>query len=180
MNAPRIAPLDPPYAPETEALFRLVMPEGVDPLVLFRTLARSDRVFPRFMRAGVLDPGPVPIEDRELVILRTTARCGSEYEWGVHVVAFARPLFTDDQIEGTRTASPDDPRWSASQALLLRLCDDLHDHQTVDDELWSALSATRDDAQLTELVYLVGLYTAVSYLTNALRLPLEPFGERFP
>ncbi len=29
------------------------------------------------------------IRDREIVIDRTCARCGNEYEWGVHVAAFA-------------------------------------------------------------------------------------------
>ena len=29
------------------------------------------------------------LRHRELLILRTTARCGAEYEWGVHVQVFA-------------------------------------------------------------------------------------------
>ena len=49
----RIAPIEAPYDEETQKLFDLVMPEGMEPLLLFRTLARSDRVFPRFMRAGI-------------------------------------------------------------------------------------------------------------------------------
>ena len=96
MSRPRIAPLDPPYPPEVQKLFEIVMPEGEDPLLLFRTLATSARVFPRFMRAGVLDRGPIEIRDRELVIHRTTARCGSEYEWGVHAAVFARGLGLGD------------------------------------------------------------------------------------
>ena len=89
---PRIAPLEPPYPEATQALFDLAMPEGMDPLVLFRVLAQNERLLPRFMRGGILDKGPVPIRDREIVIHRTTARCGAEYEWGVHVNAFGRPL----------------------------------------------------------------------------------------
>ncbi len=64
----------------------------MEPLKLFRTVATHDRIFSRFMCAGVLVRGPVEIRDRELVILRTTERCRSEYEWGVHVNADARPL----------------------------------------------------------------------------------------
>ena len=55
----RIPLLDPPYAPETQKLFDLVMPDGMPPLDLFRALATSERIFPRFMRAGILDRGPV-------------------------------------------------------------------------------------------------------------------------
>ena len=33
---------------------------------------------------------------------------------------------------------------------------------------------------LVEVLMLAGFYRAVSYLTNALRLPLESYGARFP
>jgi len=178
--APRIAPSEPPYAPETRKLFDLVMPEGMDPLLLFRTLARSERIFPRFMRAGVLDRGPVEIRDRELVIHRTTARCGAEYEWGVHVAAFARPLgMSAAWTHATRHADADDPIWTPPQAALVRLCDELHDTQRISDPLWEELCRHFSEEQLLELIYTVGMYHAVSFLVNGLALPNEPFGERF-
>lgn len=181
MPEPRVTPLEPPYAPEVQKLFDLVMPPGVEPLLLFRVLAANGRVFPRFMRAGVLDRGPVPIRDRELVIHRTTARCGSEYEWGVHVVAFARPLgLSEEWIRATLLAGPDDPPWTPREALLVRLCDELHDTGTVSDALWGELERVWEPDALVELVYTAGLYHAVSFLTNALRLPREPNAERFP
>lgn len=33
---------------------------------------------------------------------------------------------------------------------------------------------------IIELLLLAGFYRTVSYLTNSLRLPLEPFAARFP
>ncbi len=179
--APRIAPLEPPYAETTQKLFDLVMPDGMEPLALFRTLATNPRVFPRFMRAGVLDRGPVAIRDRELVIHRTTARCGAEYEWGVHVAAFARPLgLGEDWIRATVHADADDPVWTPPQAALVRLCDALHDTQTIPDEVWDELRSHFSEEQIVELIYTAGLYHAVSYLCNGLGLANEPFGERFP
>jgi alkylhydroperoxidase family enzyme len=180
MAAARIAPLDPPYDEETRRLFDLVMPPGMEPLRLFRTLARSRRIFPRFMRAGVLDRGPVAIRDRELVIHRTTARCGSEYEWGVHVAAFARPLgMSNAWIRATVAAGPDDPIWSPREAALVRLCDALHDTATIPPPLWEELRRHFDEEQILELIYTAGMYHAVSFLTNGLALEPEPFGERF-
>jgi alkylhydroperoxidase family enzyme len=181
MNDPRVAPLDPPYDAETRRLFDLVMPEGMEPLKLFRVMATNRRLLPRFMRAGVLDRGPLATRDRELVIHRTTARCRSEYEWGVHVVAFGRPLgFSEETIRATVTATADDPIWSPSQAALIRLCDELHDTATISDALWAELCRHFTTEQRVELVYLVGLYHVVSFLTNGLRIDLEDFGERFP
>jgi alkylhydroperoxidase family enzyme len=157
------------------------MPEGMEPLKLFRTLASNARIFPRFMRAGVLDRGPVEIRDRELVIHRTTARCRSEYEWGVHVNAFARPLgFTEEMIRGTVGASPDDPLWTPAQSALIRLCDELHETSSISDGLWEALCKHFTSDQIIELIYTVGIYHTVSYLTNGLKIELEEFGERFP
>jgi len=164
-----------------QKLFDLVMPPGVDPLVLFRVLATCPRIFPRFMRAGVLDEGPVAIRDRELVIHRTTANCDAEYEWGVHVAAFARPLgLGEDWIRATREASADDPLWTAPQVLLVRLCDELHETSTVSDDLWRDLGEHFDADQLLELIYTIGLYHAVSFLANALKLPNEATAARFP
>src|ERR1700749_3045531 len=86
---PRIATVDPPYTPEIQAALDRIMPAGVRPLGLFITLARNPRVFQRFMAGGLLDKGSITLREREIVIDRTTARCGSEYEWGVHVAIFA-------------------------------------------------------------------------------------------
>jgi alkylhydroperoxidase family enzyme len=49
------------------------------------------------------------------------------------------------------------------------------------DELWAALreDAGSDEAMI-ELLMLAGFYRTVSYLTNALRLPLEEGAARFP
>lgn len=181
MSAPRIAPLEPPYESDVQKLFDLVMPEGMDPLLLFRTLATNSRIFPRFMRAGVLDRGPVEIRDRELIIHRTTARCGAEYEWGVHVTAFARPLgLSEEWIRATKEAPADDPVWTPKQSTLVRLCDELHETADISDGLWHDLEKHFDANQLLELIYTAGMYHAVSFLANSLRLPVEPMGERFP
>ena len=177
----RIAPLEPPYDAKVQALFEVVMPEGMEPLELFRVLARSDRLFPRFMRAGVLDKGPLPIRDREVAIHRTTAQCGAEYEFGVHVAAFGRPLgFSDALLRAILDAPFDAPEFDARQSAIVRLCDELHDTSSISEGLWRELREHFTDDQVLELIYTVGFYHTVSFLTNGLALPPEEFGERFP
>ncbi len=73
-----------------------------------------------------------------------------------------------------------DPCWSEAEALLLRLCDELHATATVSDSLWAGLRQVHSEEALLELLLLAGFYRTVSVLTNALRLPLEPDGARFP
>lgn len=176
----RIAPLDPPYSPDVQALFDVVMPEGMAPLELFRVMARSERLFPRFMRGGVLDKGPVPSRDREIVIHRTTALSKAEYEWGVHVNAFGRPLgLGDDVLRATVYGDASDPAFDDRQSAIVRLCDELHAQSTLSDDAWAELREHFDDMQILELIYTAGLYRLVSYLVNGLGLDNEAFGARF-
>ena len=129
MSAPRIAPIDPPYTAEVQAAFDVIM-RGAAPLKLFRTVARNPRVLQRMMAGGLLDKGSITLRQRELMILRTTARCGAEYEWGVHVAAFA-PKAGLAEAEWRATASGADPgSWSAEDRLVLRLADALYEPKT--------------------------------------------------
>lgn len=180
-DAPRIRPVDPPYGEQAQAWFARLMPEGVDPLVLFRILAVNERVFGRVMAGGLLDRGSIGMRDRELVIDRTTWRCGSEYEWGVHVTFFGpRVGFGETEIADLCREDPQATAFEPREKLLLQLCDQLHADAQVGDDLWEALAAEYTAEQLVELVVLAGLYHAISFATNAFRVPLEPFGARFP
>src|SRR5215510_2380525 len=138
--APRIALAKPPYAAEVQARFDALMPPGKPPLVLFRALARDLRLFQRFMGAGLLDRGHLTLRQREIVIDRVTARCGSEYEWGVHIAFFAKRAGLDDaQIASTVKRGKDDPVWSDDERALLTACDQLHQNCDIDDETWRNL-----------------------------------------
>ena len=47
-------------------------------------------------------------------------------------------------------------------------------------QLLSTQNGTLPEEAVLELLLLAGFYRTVSYLTNALRLPLEPYAARFP
>ena len=178
---PRVSPAEPPFVPEVQAWLDRTMPAGKPPLVLFTTLARDTRLFVKFFSAGLLDRGHLTLRQRELVIHRTTALCGSEYEWGVHAAIFAeRVRLTPEQLHATVHRGADAACWSDEDRLLLHLCDALHAGCTVDDALWSALRERFSEEAMLELLMLSGFYRTVGYLTNVLRLPLEPGAARFP
>jgi alkylhydroperoxidase family enzyme len=177
----RIAAAKPPFPAEVQAWLDRTMPPGKPPLRLFATLARDPRLFGKFFAAGLLDRGHLTLRQREIVIARTTALCRSEYEWGVHIAIFgARVGFTPGQIRSLVHGGPDDDCWPAQEQQLLRLCDALHRVGDVDDALWQQLRADFSEEAMLELLMLAGFYRTASTLTNALRLPLEPDGARFP
>src|SRR5262245_48606548 len=180
-EAPRIAPAEPPYPAEVQARLDALMPPGIPPLVLFRVLARDPRLFERFMAGGLLDQGHLTLRQRELIIHRVTARCGAEYEWGVHARLFGRRAALDAaQLRSTVHGGPGDACWSDEDRLLLRFCDALHADCTLGDALWAELRAAFSEEAILELLLLAGFYRTVSYLANALHLPPERFATRFP
>ncbi len=178
---PRIAPLEEPYPPRVAEELAAMMPPGVPPLALFRTLAKNPRVLGKIRASNLLDRGSLERRDRELAILRTCARCGSEYEWGVHAAVFARRVgLGESEIAGSVDADAADPRWSTRDRSLVRLVDELHERAAIPDALWSELRAHWSEEQLIELIVLIGFYHTISFVTNGLGIELEEAAERFP
>lgn len=176
----RVAPVEPPYSAAMQADFDIAM-RGLPPLRLFRTVARNPRVLSRMMAGGLLDRGSISLRQRELMILRTTALCGAEYEWGVHVAAFtAKAGWSADQIRASVHGGFAAGCWSGDEVLILRLAEALHRQQDVGDDLWNDLRSVFDEAQLIELIMLAGLYHTVSFVAKATRVELESFAPRFP
>ena len=176
----RIAQLEPPYAPEIQEQFDRIM-RGAPPLTLFRVLAGNARAWEKFRAGSLLDRGPLSLREREIVIDRTCALTGCEYEWGVHVATFAAAAhLTDEQVRATVLGDSDAPCWSAAERALIAVVDALHHRATLSDAEFAALSAHYDDPKIFEIILLCGFYRTVSYLANALDLPLEENAARFP
>jgi 4-carboxymuconolactone decarboxylase len=183
---PRIAPLDPPYAPEIAASLAKWMPPGskMEPLKLFRTLVRNPEISSRLraVGAGILGPhSTIAPREREILIDRTAALCGCEYEWGVHATAFGAAVgLTPEALRATAIGAPADPVWNERDALLMRLADELHQTAHVSDSLWSALAVHWDVPQLLELLIIAGMYHTIAYLANGAQVAPEEWAARFP
>ena len=177
----RMVPASPPYPASIQSALDKIMPAGVEPLYLFRVLARDERLFSRFFGASLLDRGQLSLREREIVILRVCANNRSEYEWGVHVTFFAeRAGLSSAQVAATLDPESAHSAWAARDQLLVRLCDELQHGTTVSDGLWSELSQEWSEPARLELLMLISFYRLVSVLTNTLQLPLESYAARFP
>ena len=176
----RIVPLSPPYAPEIQQQFDRIM-RGAPPLVLFRVMASQKRAWEKFSGGGLLDRGPLTLREREIVIDRTCALNACEYEWGVHVTAFAQAAhLTAEQVRATVRGDADAACWSEAEKVLISTADALHHRATLSNAEFSALKAHYDEAKILEIIQLCGFYRTVSYLANSLDLPLEETAARFP
>jgi len=181
---PRIRPLEPPFSPTIGLLLRQMMPPGVAPIALFRTFVHNIPMTEAMQGWGSYELSPglsLSLRDREIVIDRTCARCGCEYEWGVHVAFFAdRAGLSPAQVASLTSGTADDPCWlDQRDRLLIRASDALHEQADIDDELWQELAATFSQASLLDLILLCGWYHAISFVARAARVPLEPGSPRF-
>lgn len=176
----RVEPLAEPY-PEPFARAMAALMRGAPPLRLFTTLARHERAWAKFTAGSLLDRGPLGLRERELVIDRTTARCGCEYEYGVHVRGYAEKAGIDAaQQRALVHGTADDPVWSEREAALIGGVDALLETKRLSDAQWASLRAYFSEEEVLEVIQLVAFYHGVSLICGALDLPLEDGAARFP
>ena len=176
-----LTPLTEPYPPEAAEILKTYPQQGGYLLTLFRTFANSVR----FLKKGVANlldaDSPLTLRQREIVILRTTANRDCEYEWGVHVAAFAkRAELSDEQVRATRLEDSIAPCWAPEEQTLVRAVDELCSHARIEDATLAAVQETFTRDQQLEILALVGNYHTVSFVANTARLAAEPFAARFP
>ena len=181
---PRIDPVQPPYPPRVAERLEAMMPPGVPPILLFRTFVRNLPMTAAMSGWGGYELSrrlSLSLRDREIIIDRTCARCGCEYEWGVHVAFFAaRAGLSDRQITSLTHGGASDPCWADERdRLLIEAADALHDAADLSDGLWYRLAGLFSQEQLLDLLMLVGWYHAISFTANAARVACEDSAPRF-
>ena len=135
----RIAPLSPPYAPDIQEQFDRIM-RGAPPLLLFRVMAGQKRAWEKFRAGGLLDRGLLSLREREIVIDRTCALNACEYEWGVHVTAFAEAAhLTGEQVRATVHGGATAACWSEAEKTMLVAVEALHQRATLSEAEFAAL-----------------------------------------
>jgi len=172
---PRIPPLEPPYDAQAAAALATLGP----PIQLFRVLARRpDRAHAvaSWGRYYLSRQTALTLRQRELVIDRTAALCGADYEWGAHISFFAGKAELDvAQLSSLAAGSPSDPCWEdPADRALLRAVDELHASCDLTDETWDGLAAAVGLEGALDAILVCGWYHAISFAVRALRLPAEP------
>ena len=177
-----LKPIESPYPQEiADALSTYPQRDGYI-LKLFRVFANSYRFLTGKGVLNLLDKdSPLSLRQRELIILRICANNHCEYEWGVHVAAYADHAgFTEQEIALTcrREISPSD--WGDDEAVLLQAVDQLCDNGHLQAEVKHRFTELWNLEQQLEILALCGNYHTISFVANLSELPMEPFAVRFP
>lgn len=150
-------------------------------LNIFGTLAHHPDLMKRWLVFGnhVLGKSTLAPRERELAILRVGWLCGSDYEYGQHVLIGKGVGLTEEECARV-VDGPDAPGWSPLETLVLRATDELHDDQRIGDATWDALQGHLDVRQCLDLVFAVGQYHLVSMALNTLGVERDPGVPGFP
>ena len=84
---------------------------------------------------------------------------------------------TDAQLASTAAGGAGDDCWTAEEALVLRLADELHATSDASDELFAALREAFADDVIIELLITAGWYHAIAYVCNACRVEPEEWAR---
>lgn len=136
------------------------------------------------MSQVVLFGGDLPRRQVEIAVLRMGWNCQSIYEFGQHTLFGREAGLTDEEIYFT-TRPISQGGWSAPDAAILQLVDDLYSDDCVADATWAEASQHFSDADIIHLIASAGTYRLVSGFLNSTGVQLddgvpgwpEPVGE---
>ena len=177
----RIGLLQQPWPEAFEASISKIVAPGSEPLALFTSVGQSQKALDRFLGGAVAGKGALDFHSREIVIQRTAAQTGCEYEWGIHSKLFAAKAgLSDAQVRSAFDGHADDGNWNEADAAVIATVDALLARKKLSDDEFARIAAHFDTAQILEIVQLIAFYHGVALITGAIALPSEPGMARFP
>lgn len=179
LRVPPVAPTGNP--PDIQELVDATVSGPTSASNIFLTLVRHPGLFRKWLPFGgkLLAGGKLPARDRELAILRTAWRCGSDYEFGQHRTIGMNAGLSAEEVDQV----VDDPAaggWSPDDAAVLRAADELLEHHEMGSDTWAELAERYDTKQLIELAMLVGHYAMLAGVLNSAGVQREDGVAGFP
>ncbi len=171
----RLPPPDPgALSGEASGLLALTAMNGGPPATI-ELLAHSPHLLAPFLgwAAALARSGTLPERDHEILALRASHLCRSEFEWVEHSGFALAAGLSAAEIEAVRTGS-DHHAWTDHDRALLDATDELHRDGAVGAATYAALEAHYDRAALVEIPMVVGQYTMLSMLTGFFAVPARP------
>jgi 4-carboxymuconolactone decarboxylase len=178
---PRILPLEEKDWNDEQRQLLAPMAQGGRVLNVFKTLVRHPKLLKRWRPFAnhILFKSSLAPREREMLILRVAWVSRAEYEWAHHQESGQRAGLSDAEIVRI-AAGPDAPGWTKVEAALLRAVDELHRSSRIGSATWATLADTYDTAQLMDVVFTVGNYTALAMALNSFGVALDEGLRGFP
>lgn len=112
------------------------------------------------------------LRQRELLVLRVAAIRKSAYLWGQHLVHKQEASLTDEDI--ARIAfGPAAPFLDPLERAMLSAADELVADGKIGDGTWKVLSSSLSTEQVLDVIFTVGCYDMVAWMSDSLELDME-------
>ncbi|WLP92270.1 carboxymuconolactone decarboxylase family protein [Gordonia sp. NB41Y] len=177
----------PPVPEESRRLLDSVVPPPNRPPRLYLAMAHNPEVLRGYIERpilglhGLLHTGQLAPDERELTILRVTARCGAEHEWGVHVAYFGKTSgLSSGQVAATVTEVTPSHAWSPRHLAVLTIADAMVDQRELTTAELAGVDEVLGIATRTEIVAVSAQYLGISAMCRVLAIPPEDSAPRFP
>lgn len=157
------------------------IPEDMAELSVFRIALHQPGVAAGLngMLRELLWRGVLDARLRELIIMRIGWATGSVYEWTQHWRVATGMDIPGADVLGVRDW-PNHAGFGPVERAVLAATDDSLATGRISDESWAACAATLGDADLVELVAVIGNWTLFSNLLRSLEVPLEAGLQPWP
>ena len=120
----------------------------------------------------VLFAGELPRRQVEIAVLRMGWNCGAIYEFGQHTLFGRDAGLTDGEIYAT-TRPIAEGGWSAPDATILQIVDDLYADDCVTDATWAQAEQHFSASDIVHIVAAGGAYRLVSGFLNSAGVQLD-------
>lgn len=122
---------------------------------------------------ALIERGLLSPRDRELLILRVGTRTGCRYLWSQHLRMGVAAGLSQSEISAVREETPESSIWSQRDLDLLGATDQMLDDRVVADATWRRLTGYFGEAELIELLFLIGSYICLAMVLNSVGLEAQ-------
>ena len=181
-SVPRIEPIRAELKEPLKSKMAKIFPAELPAPSLYRTVARNESLFIDMIDmkligpTGLLNRKTIAPKVRELLILRTCVTARNDYEFNLHVQTISEQMgLTKAQIEDLKGKQVTEELWSDQERALIHLIDGLVNSIEVTQPVFDEALRYFTEAELVELVLLIGLYTGVAMIVALARPELDSY-----
>ena len=154
-------------------------PANPAPRILGTVAKHPHLLAPMLQFSSAIASGVLPRRASEILALRASWNCQSQFEWENHVGYGLAAGLSDEEIARLAGGDPSEG-WTPEDAALVRAADELHAGQDIQDKTWAALASSWSEAQLIEIPFVVGQYTMLSMVAKSTGVPVDPAKPKLP
>lgn len=177
-----ILPLPNPLKKEIQNSMDKIFPSNLPSPNLYRIVAKNEALFQELVESkfigptGLFDRGRISPIIREKIILRTCVASNNRYEFALHEETISEKMgLTKTQIEDIKNPITNSEYWAKEDVALFDLIDSLVKKIAVDNSVFDDVAYYYEEAQIIEIIHIIGFYTAVAMLVAFCKPELDNY-----